>query len=308
MFATSIRTARRKVSPAFALAAIGVTAVSLGASSAGATSVPPTGDGETVVLDQGDLSQAVDLNTRPAVGSAATNTTVSTTAGTLSLTGEAAQTVDIDVLTTVVESGEITAADDTGVTMRRRVESYDVVDSSSAPGVGESFASDEELGELVGVELDYLFDADNRLQDVVPADGVELSPAQSAAVGEIVADGIDKADLPDEEVGVGAQWTATLPGADAVGTYTLVSLVDGQYTVDVTLAGDASSFFDAELPDGFDAATGSIEGTGTLVGNVDEPLVRSTELEFSMNVTLTGANGEMTMDLTMTESEVSTAA
>ncbi len=42
--------------------------------------------------------------------------------------------------------------------------------------------------------------------------------------------------------------------------------------------------------------------------SVDEPLVRSVELELDLDVTLTGPTAEMTMNLTMAESEVSATA
>jgi hypothetical protein len=313
MFATSTTVARRKaVRAGLATAAIGAVTLGVAAPSAGATSVPPSSDGDVVVLDAGDLSQPVDLGARPAAGTAATNTSVSSVTGTLAVTGEQEQNVDLDVVTTVVESAQVTASDESGVTIRRRVESYDVTDNSSEDGAGESFASDEELAELVGVDLDYFFGPDNRLQDVVPADGVEVTDEQLAAIDEVIADGIDKAGLPAEPVGVGAQWTATLPGTNGgaaiEATYTLVSFADGQYTVEVSAAGDAASLYGDDLPRGFDEASGTIAGTGTLVGSVDEPLVRSVELELDLDVTLTGPTTEMTMNLTMTESEVSATA
>lgn len=312
MFATTITAARRKAAPASVTLVAGLAAVGLAAPTAAATSVPPGTEGETVVVDTGDLSQPVDLLAQPALGDAATNTAVSTVEGTLVLSGTQERSVDLDVATTVVESAEVTAADAAGLTIRRVVDSYDVADSSSESGVGESFASDEELAELVGVDLDYLFGPDNRLQDVVPAEGVELTAAQLAAVDEVIADGIGKAELPSEPVGVGAQWTASMPGGGPAGglvaTYTLVSFVDGEFTVEVSVSGDGSSFYSGGMPQGFDEVSGTFEGSGTLVGNVDEPLVRSIELDLDLDLTLTGAANEMTMDLTMTENETSVAA
>lgn len=313
MFATSITAARRKAVPASLIAiAIGTVTVSA-AGTAGATSVPPSSEPAVVIVDAGDVSQPVDLRAQPAVGSAATNTSVSTVTGTLAIEGTETQSVDLDVTTTVVQFGEVTAADDTGMTMRRRVESYDVTDNSSTSGAGESFASDEELGELVGLEFDYLFDADNRLQDVVPAPGVELTADQEAAVEEVIADGMDNAGLPTEPVGVGAEWTAELPGASGpagalMATYTLTSFDDGQFTIDVTVEGDGDMYDADELPSGFDEVTGTVTATGQLVGSVDEPLIRTTDMTLDMDLVFTGAAGEMTMDITMNEQESAAAA
>lgn len=313
MFATTITAARRKAVPASVTLVAGLAAVGLAAPTASATSVPPGTEGETVVVDAGDLSQPVDLLARPAVGAAALNTSISTTTGTLAITGTQSQTFELDVVTTVVQFGEVTQADDTGMTMRRRVESYDVTDNSSESGAGESFASDEELGELVGVELDYLFGPDNRLQDIVPAPGVDLAAEQQAALAVVIADDLDNAELPTEPIGVGARWTAAMPGSggpagELTAAYTLTSFLDGEYTIEVSVEGDGESAYSGNLPRGFDDVAGTLTATGQLVGSVDEPLLRTSDISMDFDLVFTGATGEMTMDLTMTENETSVAA
>lgn len=302
----SLTPAHRARTATAAIAGVAGLTVALAASPAGASSVPPPSDGTVTMIDAGDPSEQVDLNARPAVGAVATNTSESTVAGTLTLEGPRSGVVEIDVTTTVVEYGEILASDDTGVVMLRRVESYDVDDRSNPAGYGESFASDEELAELVGIDLERHIGPDNRLVDIVPVGDVELTPAQQAAVDEIIDDARDKADLPPDPIGVGAQWTASLPGQGdgaVVANYHLVSIADGEYTIEVTIEADGSSFFGANIPDGFDQIEGTVTGSGTLVGSVDEPLVRTTTLEMALDLTLTGEAGEMQMDLTMTEVE-----
>jgi hypothetical protein len=169
---------------------------------------------------------------------------------------------------------------------------------------GGDFAADlvvyDEYAALEGLSLTGEFDADGRANSLVAMPGTTLTAEQEAAVDEIVhGDRGVLASLPDEPVGAGAEWTAPVEylGGSFPGEFALSSLVEGAYVIEFSLDLDSSDLASTDLPGRFQTAEGTVSLTGTVEGDAKDPhtgLRRATAL---FDVTYTGPDGELTIDI-----------
>lgn len=298
---TTFNTIFRRFSPAFATAAALSAAIGVGfaASPVGATSEPTWPDVEVQLLDPGDPSRPVDLLAMPDVGSTARTTKESVQTGTVSVDGDEPRSGEIDVHMTTEWTDEVVAADEAGVTVRRRVESYDDDDHTD---VGQS--ERPPAADLVGTDIDHTYDPQRALVAAEPAPGVELTPVEQDALDRLIADGGGTVRFPAEPVGVGAQWTLRWSNAFWVtdATFTLTSLTDGEYTIDFTAEGTA----DGQLPEAIESATGTLSGSGRIIGNVDDPQRYTIESTVVSDLVVVGYGQETSIATTSTDSTTST--
>lgn len=303
----------RHVLPVGVLAVLTLSATAA-SSVAGASTVPPddsTPDvGEIVIVDEGKGDERFDLTPTWVVGMRAHSAESSTTAGMIEVTDQSTTTVEFEVVTEVNQVAEVTAvAADGGYTTVRTVESYDAFATSGPASLVDSFRADEELSVLVGIPLEQHYDAAGRLLSVEPMSTTPLSPEQSEAIAELIEDGDRDRPMPDVEVGVGAIWTAELnEGQDAAGAsarYSLVSIEDRVATLEVTMESDSDDL-QGLLSPGFDTITGTMAGTGTATVDLDNQLATTFVTTLDIDVTLTGPNGTMSMDVTMHNEQVTT--
>jgi hypothetical protein len=269
----------------------------------------PDGASTVVVLDEGKGDERYELQAPMVAGTVAHQVKTTTTAGTLTLTGSQSLDATVEAITTVEQTAEVTAVDpEGGYTIERTVDSYDFVVSEGPLDLADGFKADEELEPLVGVTLEQRYEASGQLVSIEPARGVTLTADQEAALDTLIDEGSDRTLLPDVAVGVGAVWVANRPGGPTAGgeaRYELVSIADGLATIEVTFEGDPASL-DSLLAPAFDDITGSFSGAGTLTTDIDNPLASTFDFTLAIDVTMTGAPGEMTMDATSTSSQVVT--
>ena len=269
----------------------------------------PPAEATVVVLDEGKGDERYDLQPAMVAGTIAHAVDTTTTAGTLQLTGPESLDATIEAVTTIEQTAEVTSvAADGSYTILRTVDSYQFTVVEGAADVADGFKDDEELEPLVGVTLEQSYDADGRLVDIVAPTGTTLTPEQQSSVETLIEEGGDRPPLPDVEVGVGAVWTAQLPGTNSAGgsaRYELASIEQGLATVEITFSGDSSTL-EALLSRGFDEITGEFAGQGTLVASIENPLASTFDFALQIDVVMTGAAGELTMDVDSTSSQVVT--
>jgi hypothetical protein len=298
---------------AIALTTLGAVAV---AGNAAATSVPddsipgdtsPAG-GAITILSTGDPSVTIVLPGLPEVGQLGVHTSVATASGSVVATGSQNQEATIDVVTTIVQDGEIVAVDDDGFQMRRTVTSYEAVDNSVGAS-GDSYANDRELAELIDIPLIAEVDAYGALQSLGAAPEVTITAEQQAAIDEAFG-GANVVGFPDVALGVGAQWQAVLDEEQGLtATYTLSSIAGDDYVIDVAMKGTAEqTAMGADLPQGFDDITGTITGTGQFTGRIGEAFMRTSTTTLDIDFTLTGPGIEVTTDISMVEEETTVPA
>jgi hypothetical protein len=126
----------------------------------------------------------------------------------------------------------------------------------------------------------------------------DLGPAESACVAQLSSTQSQTAVVfPAEPVGPGASWSADLvtvsEGVEVPVTYhyTLTAVSGGRYTIDATL--DA----EFEVDEGGVAASGTMIGSGTLSGAVDNPLVISSSFDISMDMASDADDFSMDLDI-----------
>ena len=305
----SPRTRSRRAATAAILALGALTSAVLTDTAAASTPPDSAPDGSNsptgsiTVLDAGDPSHTIVLPGIPELGTTGQHTQVSTATGSVVASGADDSSATIDVVTTITQEGEITAADDGGFQLRRTVTSFDAVDNSVGAS-GDSYIADEELGELVDVPLLADFDAHGALQSLVAAPDVTPTAEQEAAIDEALA-GANTVGFPTEPVGVGARWQAILDndGSQITATYTLTALDGNDYTMEVAFKSSAEEFANGSLPTGFTSIEGTVTGTGEFQGRVGEPFARSATTTLVVDLTFIGDDIEVASDITMVEEQ-----
>lgn len=268
----------------------------------GGTSTAST---ETItVLDEGDPTTTIVLPGSATAGQSGTNTSISTATGTVVASGSQDDEATIDVVTTIVQDGEIVAVDDEGgFQMQRTVTSYEV-DDNSIGASGDSYANDAELGELVGIPLLADFAASGVIESLAAAPEASITPDQQAAIDEAF-ESANSTGFPTVPLGVGARWQTVLDEGERqlTATYTLSAIDGDSYTIDVAMKTGAEAFAGTELPNGFDEVSGSMTGSGRLTGVLGDPFTRTSSLTLEVDIVFTGPGIEVATDVTMVEEE-----
>lgn len=274
-----------------------------------ATSVPDDStpdEGSVVVLDEGKGDERFDLRPAMIAGTVAHSTETTITSGRMLLEGPESLDSPLDTITIVEQSAVVdSVAPDGSYVVLRTVDSYEFVVTDGIDSVADGFKSDEELEPLVGVTLEQHYDAEGRLVDVVPPTGVTLTSDQQASIATILEEGARRPPFPDLEVGVGAVWTATLPTGDSAGgdaRYEVVSITDGTAIIEITFRGSPESL-EAMRTDAFDEITGQLSGEGTLTADTANPMASTLSMDLSIDVTLTGDPGVLTMQVESSSSQ-----
>ena len=295
---------------AMPLLALAATATTAAASTPPDNSVPggsaPGADegSDIVIHDEGAGDQRINLSAVPvAAGSVLHSVKTNEGSGEIHMSGQETLDAEVAGTTTVEQTAEvIEVAPDGGFTVVRTVDSYDFVVTEGPAELGGFLKDDEELEPLVGIALVQVYDADQVLLSVAPADpSVSLTADQQAAVEEILADGADQVQLPDADLGVGASWTAFLQGSKgATAEFELVSIDAAEATVSLVVDGDAASLIDPESP--LQDVAGTVTGSGSMLVDRTNSLASDTALDLTIDMTGTtqGITFAMTLDSTMT--------
>jgi hypothetical protein len=254
-----------------------------------------------VVEDAGDQANAVTLPASARVGEV-TNSTValdmamSTTIGgwideasiglAMTLTSE---------ITEVFPDGGYVAL--TSLDSVEATELPDGTDPSTVPCVGVS-----------GVQLVQTFDAAANTVSVEAVD-TGLDAAALACVEEFTSTQTQSTVVfPAEPIGPGASWTADVvfrsQGIEMPVTYhyTLTDMADGRYTIDATLASDL------DVSRNRLSAIGTLSGSGTLSGAIDNPMDVSSSFEMTMGLASSMGGRDLTMTTDITTHTTSTPA
>ena len=302
------------------LAIVALSAGTLGwgaVASAGGSTPPgssiPDGAGSTVtVVDAGDPATQIELNTLPAVGDMATIETHAVTEGGVILPDD---DYDMSANVTSTETIEVTETTDSDFVATGSVVEYE---SSSALTEGTADLEDP-MQALVDVPLEYTFANPYWVEDVELGDDAPSGGDFADLVDSLhQMHGFGAVALPDEPVGVGATWTATVPwtyGDETVpvaADFTLVSVADGAYEISFRSELDSQDFVDT-MTEGEDmseieSADGSFTATGTVHGDVAEPLRHAAAFELRMvyEADYTDDDRDGGIDLTITAEREST--
>lgn len=253
--------------------------------------------GQSIVFtNEGDPAQQVLLQPPMVVGRARI-TEMTTTAGTVEITGAQTLSTPIDVSTTTQLAVDVTSVEaDDGFAAETTVESFDMTIAQGGDVAG-SFAFGDDYAALEGMTLPTTYTADRSLVSITPPPGTTLTAEQQAAIDELneSEDGVTSA-LPDEPVGLGAEWQAQLPfqGAEALATFRLVSVDGSSWQLDFEFEADASAM---ETAPSIESATGTIAATGTMTGDATNPFLATNQATMDFDVALTGPDGVITLDL-----------
>jgi hypothetical protein len=265
------------------------------AASAAAAAVPAAasaGDGDdpvdVVLEDAGDQANAITLPAPARVGQIAE----STTALDMHIALGGALSTQVDAGIEIAMTSEVTevAADGAYValTTLHRVDVTDIpagADEADVPCVGVS-----------GLRIEQRFDAAGNAVSTEPVD--DLGPVEAACVEQLASTESQTAVVfPRQPVGPGASWSADLvtvnEGVEVPVTYhyTLTAVSGGEYSIDATLEAEF------EMAEGGVAVAGTMTGSGTITGSVDNPLVTSPSFDIAME--MESDAGDFTMDLDM---------
>jgi hypothetical protein len=173
----------------------------------------------------------------------------------------------------------------------------DGTDPSTVPCVGVS-----------GLQLEQTFDAAGNTSSVQPVD-TGLDTAALECVEEFTSTQTQSTVVfPAEPIGPGASWTADLVFRNqrieipVTYHYALVHVADGRYTIDVTLE------FDVDVSRNRLPATGTLSGSGTVSGAIDNPMDVATSFEMTMDLTSSMGGRDLTMSIDITTHTTATPA
>ncbi len=142
----------------------------------------------------------------------------------------------------------------------------------------------------------------------MPVAGTTLTPDQQTSVDTLIDEGTERQPFPDVEIGVGAVWTAEMPGTGgAIARFDLQSIVDGTALIELSFQGDPAEM-EGVAPEGFDEVTGTMLGDGTYTVNVDNRLDTSTEFTLQLDMTMTGQGIEMVMHVDSANTRIVTVS
>jgi hypothetical protein len=148
---------------------------------------------------------------------------------------------------------------------------------------------------VTGVRLEQTLDAAGNTASVEPVD-TGLDAAALACVEEFTSAQMQSTVVfPAEPIGPGASWTAEFvfqnQAAEIPVTYryTLMDVGDARYTIDATLA-SVLDVARSRL-----SATGTMSGSGTLSGAVDNPMDISTSFEMTIELASRMGGRDLTM-------------
>jgi len=206
---------------------------------------------------------------------------------------------DVPVTLRLDYDAEVVEADAGGYTVENTFTGAEVLD-------GPDGADLSAVEDLVGVRYRETFNPDGTSGDNELVDEGSLTDAQREAYEQFGSQ-VETAsfDYPDEPVGVGATWTSVSTiaqqGFDLAVTYhyELTALEGDDYTIEISYDEDID---DTVTSDGVEAdVTGTLQGGGTTVGRVGEPLAVDTSIEqhLDMDVDADGESISMTMDVTV---------
>jgi hypothetical protein len=176
------------------------------------------------------------------------------------------------------------------LTTLHRVEVTDLpdgADQADVPCVG-----------VTGLQIEQRFDASGNAVSTEPVG--ELGSAEAACVEQLSSTQSQAAVVfPSEPVGPGASWSADLvtvnEGVEVPVTYryTLTDVSGGRYSIDATL--DAQF----EVEEGGVTASGTMTGSGTIAGAVDNPLVTSSSFDIAMEMASDVEDFSMNLDISI---------
>lgn len=263
--------ARRRLVPT-RLAAAAIVAGVTGLAACGGDDDEVTITVGSVVVEGTGVGESYDLPAAFAVGqTASTSATLRSTVGFSGADDDDEQSVVVEV---AFRSEVVEVLDDGGAVVESAFESAAVTEQPS----GGEF-DDDAIEDLTGVRYRETYAADGSVTETELVDEDELSGAQRQAAEDLIGQASSNSiSFPDEPVGVGATWTSdsTLvsQGVEIVVTdrYELLSVDDGVYTISV----DYGTPIDDEVSG--TRVTGSIEATGTIRGDVANPLALSTTI------------------------------
>ena len=158
---------------------------------------------------------------------------------------------------------------------------------------------------IVGVRYRQSFGADGTAGEIELVNEDELTPEQIAAFEQFGSSINSAAALafPGEPVGEGAQWVSTTEIAsqgievEVDYEYELVELDGSDYVLDITYEEE----LDTEIDQGGQTGelTGTVNGTGSVRGSADNPLLTNTELNqgFDFSVEADGQTVDVQMNI-----------
>lgn len=265
-----------------------------------------TPDTTVVFTNEGDPTQRILLPPPMEVGRMRI-TDSATSTGTLRLQGNQDVDTQIDVATESLRLFDVVSvAEDGSYTANVTFEAFDIEVRQGSP-FAEELATNRDFGALEGSTLVGEFSPTGDAEVLTAPPGTTLTPQQEAAVDSILgADTGLLTSLPDEPIGLGAEWTADVhyAGAFVDGEFALSTLAKGEYVVDFSVAIDSTDLAAVDLPGRFQTASGRIAFTGTLSGDAKDPFTARREGNVDFVVTYTGPDGELTLDIESTITQV----
>lgn len=244
---------------------------------AGDASSSAGGGAEINVTDEGDTSKTYDLRGTYEVGQKVTVTLTMNT--TVELDSQ-----DIEIDFELVQDAEVVeVADDGGHSIR-----YEVTDASSS----NSDLSGP-IEEVVGVAYIAEFDADGTNTSTEVEDAESLSPTQAEFAQQIASSQAANFATPEEPVGVGALWDATVPmstqGMSFQPTYhyELVGVTDNIATV--------TNEYDADVDQ--NGISGNFVGSGEYTIDLDNPLDLDFTATQDADLKMGGQDGTMKISI-----------
>jgi hypothetical protein len=274
-----------------AISAVAAGAAALAPDAAAATTIPDdTGGAAVQLVSPGDPATAVQLPGVSAVGQAAHSTMVMNVS--VVVTGGAADN-DVSVGLKLELSQEVVeVAADGSYLVLATIDSAEVTDLPA----GADAAAVPCIG-VTGLQISQSYSASGQLLTQAlaadaPTDAEQRCAAQlTQSTSQVVIA------FPAEPIGIGATWSVT---ADVVSQgvavpvtyhYTLANVADGRYEADITFS---SSFTLSE------GGSGTMAGTGSLSGAIDNPLNQSASLDVALEITSPledGSNATLAMTM-----------
>lgn len=224
----------------------------------------------TVVVDDSGVGETYTLPAAFAVGQTAS--IAGEFSSTVAATGEG---LDEQYTVTVAigyKSEVVSLTDDGGAVVESEYVSAETVEAPDGVDTGA-------IGDLVGVRYRETYAADGSVVSTALVDEDSLSDVQRSAANDMIGQASTSTiTFPSGPVGVGATWssdsTLRSQGIDIVviDRYELVAVDDGIYTITV----DYGAPIDDTLEG--DDVTGSISATGTIRGDLENPLAVTSAL------------------------------
>lgn len=259
-------------------------------------------DTTVVYSDEGDPAQQVILPPPMAVGSMRIVDEHVTT-GRVVLEGNQPTDTPIDLTVSAARVVDVTTVNDDGTyTADVTFESHDLA-ITAGDDFAENLAGYGEYGALEGLTLTMDFLPSGDVLALGPGQEPTLTPEQQAAIEELISSDRNLIDaLPDEPIGAGAVWTTPVNylGTYTVGEFALSSLVDGEYVIDFSLEMDSAELATTDLPGRFQSADGTVSLTGTMRGDAKDPFTGVRDGVVNFDVTYTGPDGELTLQIETT--------